>query len=129
MSQAAQISPASDEFDPYAIPLEDIDMSNGDYFQNQQHFALFDRLRKEDPVHFYDSDLIGRFWSVTRYEDIVAVDTNHKQFSSEPSIFLTTNENEMDDSFKPETFIAMDQPKHDVQRKAVTPAVAPPALA
>ncbi|MBO6543998.1 MAG: cytochrome P450 [Alphaproteobacteria bacterium] len=129
MSQAAQISPASDEFDPYAIPLEDIDMSNGDYFQNQQHFALFDRLRKEDPVHFYDSDLIGRFWSVTRYEDIVAVDTNHKQFSSEPSIFLTTIENEMDDSFKPETFIAMDQPKHDVQRKAVTPAVAPPALA
>ena len=129
MSQAAQISPASDEFDPYAIPLEDIDMSNGDYFQNQQHFALFDRLRKEDPVHFYDSDLIGRFWSVTRYEDIVAVDTNHKQFSSEPSIFLTTIENEMDDSFKPETFIAMDQPKHDVQRKAGTPAVAPPALA
>ncbi len=129
MSQAAQSSPVSDEFDPYAIPLEDIDMSNGDYFQNQQHFALFDRLRKEDPVHFYDSDLIGRFWSVTRYEDIVAVDTNHKQFSSEPSIFLTTIENEMDDSFKPETFIAMDQPKHDVQRKAVTPAVAPPALA
>jgi len=129
MSQAAQISPASDEFDPYAIPLEDIDMSNGDYFQNQQHFALFDRLRKEDPVHFCDSELIGRFWSITRYEDIVAVDTNHKQFSSEPSIFLTTIENEMDDSFKPETFIAMDQPKHDVQRKAVTPAVAPPALA
>ena len=61
MSQAAQISPASDEFDPYAIPLEDIDMSNGDYFQNQQHFALFDRLRKEDPVHFCDSELIGRF--------------------------------------------------------------------
>ncbi len=129
MSQAAQISPASDEFDPYAIPLEDIDMSNGDYFQNQQHFALFDRLRKEDPVHFCDSELIGRFWSITRYEDIVAVDTNHKQFSSEPSIFLTTIENEMDDSFRPETFIAMDQPKHDVQRKAVTPAVAPPALA
>ncbi|MEQ9519947.1 MAG: cytochrome P450 [Parvibaculum sp.] len=129
MSQAAQIKPGSDEFDAYSIPLEDIDMSNGDYFEKQQHFALFDRLRKEDPVHFYDSELIGRFWSITRYEDIVAVDTNHKQFSSEPSIFLTEIAREQDESFRPETFIAMDQPKHDVQRKAVTPAVAPPALA
>lgn len=129
MSQAAQITPQSETFDAYAIPLEDIDMSKGEYFQNQQHFALFERLRNEDPVHFCDSELIGRFWSITRYEDIVAVDTNHKQFSSEPSIFLTTIENEKDDSFRPETFIAMDQPKHDVQRKAVTPAVAPPALA
>jgi len=131
MSQSAVLNRET-TFDPYSIPLEKLDMANGDYFQNQQHWALFERLRKEDPVHFCDSEIIGRFWSITRYEDIVAVDTNHKQFSSEPSIFLTTLANEAqskDSGFQPETFIAMDQPKHDVQRKAVTSAVAPPALA
>jgi len=129
MSQAVLSDQEPDVSDPNSIPLDKIDMSNGDYFQHQQHWALFDRLRKEDPVHFFDSEELGRFWSITRYQDIIAVDTNHKQFSSEPSIFLTTIENDEDDSFRPETFIAMDQPKHDVQRKAVTSAVAPPALA
>jgi len=132
MSQSAVLDREATDFDPNSIPLEKLDMANGDYYQNQQHWALFDRLRKEDPVHFCDSEIIGRYWSITRYEDIVAVDTNHKQFSSEPSIFLTTLENELrseETNFQPETFIAMDQPKHDVQRKAVTPAVAPPALA
>jgi cytochrome P450 len=132
MSQSAVLTPEAPEFDPYSIPLEKLDMANGTYFQKQQHWALFERLRKEDPVHFCDSEIIGGFWSVTRYQDIIAVDTNHKQFSSEPSIFLTTLENEaqsQDSGFQPETFIAMDQPKHDVQRKAVTSAVAPPALA
>jgi len=129
MSQAAVKPEDSGIFDPYSIPLDEIDLSVARYFQNQQHFALFERLRKEDPIHFTENEEFGRFWSITRYKDIVAVDTNHKQFSSEPSIFLTTIENEEDDSFRPETFIAMDQPKHDVQRKAVTSAVAPPALA
>ncbi|PCJ68323.1 MAG: cytochrome P450 [Rhodobiaceae bacterium] len=129
MSQAAVKPEDSGIFDPYSIPLDEIDLSVARYFQNQQHFGLFERLRKEDPIHFTKNEEFGRFWSITRYKDIVAVDTNHKQFSSEPSIFLTTIENEEDDSFRPETFIAMDQPKHDVQRKAVTPAVAPPALA
>ena len=129
MSQTAVKPDDSGIFDPYSIPLDEIDLSVARYFQNQQHFGLFERLRKEDPIHFTQNEEFGRFWSITRYKDIVAVDTNHKQFSSEPSIFLTTIENEEDDSFRPETFIAMDQPKHDVQRKAVTPAVAPPALA
>ena len=31
---------------------------------------------------------IGGYWSVTRYNDIMAVDTNHQVFSSEPTIVL-----------------------------------------
>lgn len=129
MSQAALKQPRNNPFDPDALALKDIDLSDASYFQNQQHWGLFDRLRKEDPVHFFEHEEFGRFWSVTRYADIMAVDTNHKQFSSEPSIFLfDTGNNEDDLNFDPETFIAMDPPKHDVQRKAVTPAVSPNAL-
>ena len=128
MSQAALKPSTTDTFDPNAIALEDIDLTDANYYFNQQHWALFERLRNEDPVHFYDHEEFGRIWSVTRYADIMAVDTNHKTFSSEPSIFIVDGPTGDDENFDPETFIAMDPPKHDIQRKAVTPAVSPSAL-
>ena len=68
---------------------------------------------------------IGPYWSVTRYEDIMAVDTDHKRFSSEPAIVLPNPAAD----FELPMFIAMDQPKHDVQRKTVAPIVSPMSLA
>ena len=43
---------------------------------------------EEDPVHYQADSPFGPFWSVTRFDDIVAVDSNHEVFSSEPSIVL-----------------------------------------
>ncbi|PKQ03427.1 MAG: cytochrome P450, partial [Alphaproteobacteria bacterium HGW-Alphaproteobacteria-12] len=65
------------------------------------------------------------YWSVTRYKDIMAVDTNHQVFSSEGGITLRNQ----DEDFKLPMFIAMDPPKHDDQRKVVSPIVAPANLA
>lgn len=107
--------------DAYDIPLEDYDMSDGIIFEAQKHWDYFARLRKEDPVHYCKDSEFGAYWSVTKFKDIVAVDTNHKVFSSEPSIVVA----DMDDDFVTPMFIAMDQPKHDIQRKSVAPAVAP----
>lgn len=111
--------------DPYSLPLEDIDVSDGRMFQAQQHWKYFERLRKEDPVHYCKDSMFGPYWSVTKFNDIVAVETNHKVFSSEGAITIA----DPDPTFEVPMFIAMDQPKHDVQRKAVTPAVAPVNLA
>jgi cytochrome P450 len=56
----------------------------------------------------------------------MAIDTNHKQFSSEASLGGITI---FGDGKEPlPMFIAMDPPKHDVQRKAVTPIVSPTNL-
>lgn len=107
------------------IPLEDIDVSDPLLFQTQQHFEYFERLRKEDPVHYCKDSEFGAYWSVTKFNDIVAVDTNHKAFSSDKTITI----GDADPDFEVPMFIAMDQPKHDIQRKAVTPAVAPVNLA
>ena len=71
---------------------------------------------------FLDEE-IGPYWSITKYNDIMDVDTNHKIFSSEPAITLFDPREE----FTP-MFIAMDPPKHDIQRKAVNPVVAPSNL-
>ncbi len=111
----------------YAMPLEDIDPASAELFQSDTMWPYFERLRKEDPVHWSVSPEpeIGGYWSVTKYNDIMAVDTNHVDFSSEPAIVLPDPEAD----FTLPMFIAMDQPKHDVQRKTVSPVVAPHNLA
>ncbi|MFL2829678.1 MAG: cytochrome P450 [Alphaproteobacteria bacterium] len=119
----------SPKMDPYSIPIEKIDMSNSDIFMHGDAiFPLFERLRKEDPVHYCAESCVedvGPYWSVTKYKDIMSVDTNHKVFSSEGAITLFDPE----EDFTTPMFIAMDPPKHDIQRKAVNPVVAPSNLA
>lgn len=105
--------------DPADVPLTEIDVSNP--FMNRQGkwYPYFERLREEAPVHYLADSPFGPFWSVTRYEDIQAVDSNAAAFSAEPYIILGQPPLQI------EMFIAMDPPKHDVQRKAVQGVVAP----
>ena len=111
--------------DPYTLELAELDPAVPALFQQQYHWDYFKRLREEDPVHFVAGGDFGPYWSVTRYQDIVFVDSHHDLFSSYPSIGI----GEPQTDFEPPMFIAMDQPKHDVQRKVVQPAVAPQRLA
>jgi cytochrome P450 len=107
--------------DVNTLALEDIDTSNPFLYRQDQWGAYFKRLRDEAPVHFQKSSQFGPFWSVTRYEDILFVDKNHELFSSEPQIIL----GDPPEGLSVEMFIAMDPPKHDVQRRAVQGVVAP----
>ena len=109
----------------YSMPLEDYDVSDEDLFLDNVHWPYFERLRNEDPVHFCKDSAFGPYWSVTKFEDIKLVDTNHEIYSSEGSITI----DEQEEDFEMPMFIAMDRPKHDEQRKAVTPVVAPRNLA
>ena len=103
----------------------DIDVSDPYIYLNDTWPAYFERLRREDPVHYTSNKLFGGFWSITRYDDIVAVDSNHDAFSSEPAITI----GDYGDDVPVEQFIAMDPPKHDAQRAVVQPVVAPKNLA
>jgi len=111
-----------------SMPLEAIDPANADYFVDDTVGHYFARLRRDDPVHRSVSPIFGPYWSVTRYQDIMSVDTNHAVFSSSwqlGGITLT----DPPAGEKLQMFIAMDPPVHDEQRKAVAPIVAPPNLA
>jgi len=110
--------------DVNALALEDIDPSNPFLYRQDQWRAYFKRLRDEAPVHYQKNSPFGPFWSVTRYEDILFVDKNHELFSSEPQIIL----GDPPEGLSVEMFIAMDPPKHDVQRRAVQGVVAPQNL-
>ena len=111
--------------DPLTTPLDQIDVSDARLYEQDAWRPYFERLRKEDPVHYQANSPFGAFWSVTRFEDILAVDSNHEVFSSEPTIVI----GDLTDDLPVEMFIAMDPPKHDVQRRAVQSVVAPRNLA
>ena len=115
----------------YDIPLAKILPTSPRLFSENKWQEAFTRLRAEDPVHFNETESAGRFWSVTRYEDIKRVDTDWKNFSSANGITLGFP---VDAELPPgalnlSTFIAMDPPVHDAQRKTVAGSVAPTNLA
>ncbi len=111
----------------YSMPLEDMHPGDPDLFRTNTHWPYFERLRAEDPVHWCKDSEFGPYWSVTRYNDIMAVDTNHEVFSSDAMMGGITIRDARQDHRRP-SFIAMDPPKHDVQRKTVSPVVSPANL-
>ena len=114
--------------DVWTTPLEALNPAQAHLFVNDAMWPVFERLRKESPVHWSPSNgVYPGFWSISRYQDIMAVDTNHEVFSSADGIALQTLEAKIEADKRPRgsSFISMDPPGHDVQRKAVSPAVAP----
>ena len=112
----------------WSMPLEQIDPSKGYLFEHDYVGWYFERLRRDDPVHLSHSKRFGPYWSVTKYKDIMAVDTDHATYSSDAHLGgISLAEPPGPEVFP--SFIAMDPPRHDEQRKTVSPIVAPGNLA
>ncbi len=111
---------------PHALAIEEIDLSKPEIFQQDAHWGYFERLRREQPVHYCRESRYGPYWSITRFDDIMYVDRHHKIFSSEGGITLgapvsVPQEKLIDTS----SFIDMDPPRHDALRATVQPTVEP----
>jgi cytochrome P450 len=111
--------------DPNTVPLDQIDVARPELMQTDTHWGYFARLRQEDPVHYCRDSMFGPYWSITRFQDIMEMEKNHQDFSSDSSITLADRPVD----FETTSFIAMDPPKHDEQRKTVQGVVAPMNLA
>ncbi|MDP3749099.1 MAG: cytochrome P450 [Phenylobacterium sp.] len=114
----------------YETPLEELNPARASLFRDDAMWPIFERLRAEAPVHFTPDSNYGPYWSITRYDDIMAVDSNHQVFSSAKGIALSPKAAQgfRDPNNSATNFIAMDPPRHDVQRKTVSPALSPHAL-
>ena len=88
MNIAVKIEADAEAAAAMATPLAEINPGRPDRFQNDTLWPYFERLRKEDPIHLTENSEFGRYWSITRWEDILAVDTNHQVFSSAEGIGL-----------------------------------------
>ncbi|UPK34409.1 cytochrome P450 [Bradyrhizobium sp. 186] len=110
--------------DVRGIPLSDLDVSEPRRFQDDSLWPCFERLRREDPVHHCQDSPYGPYWSITKYRDIVAVDTNHKIFSSEQGVTIL----DVPEEHWTPSFIKVGPPKHAAQRNTVRPILAPDNL-
>ena len=70
MDTALHFDPA---IDAYSLPLDEIDVSDPRLYQNDTYYPYFERLRREEPVHYRKDGLYGSFWSVTKFKDIMEV--------------------------------------------------------
>ncbi|MEP7085457.1 MAG: cytochrome P450, partial [Betaproteobacteria bacterium] len=113
----------------FAMPLEQVDPSDPQGFEDDTVGYAFERLRRDDPVHRTHSPIFGDYWSVTKYQDIMHVDTHPAIYSSDWSQGGITITDFPPGEQRLQMFIAMDPPKHDEQRKAVSAIVAPGNLA
>jgi cytochrome P450 len=141
------VKPAAvQDSDAYSSPLEKLNPGNADRFVTGAIWPVFERLRAEDPVHFTPESEFGPYWSITKWDDIMAVDTNHEAFSSTGGIVLgnliaarerlklpgeRTKEEQIEAARRGEgsSFINLDEPHHSPKRKAVSPTLAPANIA
>ena len=110
--------------DPYAQAIGDIDPTLQIRFQHDLQDRVFARLRKEAPVHYLSRSQHGPLWSITKFRDIVDVELDHKTFSSDVKyggILIT----DVPKNLRRMNFINSDPPRHDEQRKVVSPVVSP----
>ena len=108
--------------------LTSIDVSDPRLYQQDCWRPLFSKLRRDDPVHYCEASQFGPYWSVTRYDDIFAVEIDHENYSSSSELGGI----QITDQAKGRelaNFIRMDPPGHTAQRRTVAPIVAPTNLA
>jgi cytochrome P450 len=114
--------------DAEAIPLSDIDVSNPQLYADDTWAPLVARLRREAPVHYCHKSAYGPYWSVTRYDDIMAVELDHATFSSS-SEHGGIQIADLPLGAQYGNFIRMDPPRHTAQRKTVAPIATPTHVA
>jgi len=110
-----------------SLTLSDIHLDNDAFAERVPHetFAL---LRDEAPVHWYDWEHGKGFWSITRYDDIVAVMKDWRSFSSETgATALEDLDRDQIDARK--SMLDTDPPKHSSLRAIVNKGFTPRAVA
>ena len=111
-----------------SLPLDKIDVSDPQIYYDDAWHPYFERLRRDDPIHYVADSPYGPYWAITRYKDIVQLEVNHKAFSSSWELGGIRIE-DMPKGFERPSFILLDPPDHDEQRLVVSPTVNPINLA
>lgn len=112
----------------HTLPLEDLDPSDPRIFYEDAWQPYFERFRREAPVHRVKDSPYGPYWSVAKYKDIIQVEVNHKVFSSSDEVGGIMI-NDAPKGMERTSFIRMDPPEHDDQRREVSSTVNPVTLA
>ncbi|NNL90572.1 MAG: cytochrome P450 [Marinicaulis sp.] len=108
-----------------------LDVSDLNLWQDDGYWPIFSQLRDKAPVYHCEDSAYGPYWSVTKYQDILTVETNHEVFSSASEHGGVIIHDDVAVKFADrvlEGIITMDPPRHSQQRSAVSGVVARPNL-
>ncbi len=107
-------------------PLDEIDVSRPDLYALDRWQPVFEKLRREDPIHYCKDSVYGPFWSLTTYKPIVHVEALPDIYSSDwRNGGFTILDSTDDETVALPMFIGMDRPEHTEQRRTVSPAFTP----
>ena len=109
------------------VSLDEVDLTDYDRFQRNEAWPQFDVLRREDPVHWNPEPAPGHgFWSVTKYQDIWAVDRDTATFTSEKFVGLEEVDDDLMDIRR--SMIETDGKRHLALRQLITREFSPRIL-
>jgi cytochrome P450 len=94
------------------------DITRHDTYVRGVPHATFARLRREDPVSWWDEADGSGFWAVTRYDDLLEVSKDHQRFTVTRGIRL--EEMADDEMTSRRTMMEMDPPEHTRYRRLVS---------
>jgi cytochrome P450 len=112
----------------WSLPVDKLEVHDPRLYQQDIWQPYFERLRKEAPVLHISDSPYGPYWCVTKYKDIVQVEVNHQTFSSSDELG-GIQINDAPKGMERTSFIRMDPPEHDIQRREVSSTVNPVTLA
>jgi cytochrome P450 len=87
---------------------------------------VWTRLRREDPVHWFDRTDGIPFWAITKHADITTIGKRPEKFLNGPRLVIG-HDPERPNEFPP-TLIQLDPPKHGVYRQLISHRFRPAAL-
>jgi cytochrome P450 len=108
--------------------IDDVDLLDHDLFADHEPWEVFDLLQREAPV-FFHSEPEGRgFWTLTKYDDVLAVLKDTKTFSSEIGGAATIDDLPEDVLAARRNFLEFDPPKHGKYRRLLAADFTPKAV-
>ncbi|MFV2039023.1 MAG: cytochrome P450 [Acidimicrobiales bacterium] len=107
----------ADDYLPDCGP-DDADITKHDTYVNGVPHATFTRLRRDDPVSWWDETDGSGFWAVTRYADALQVSRDVDTFTSSAGIRLEEMDHEQMQARR--TLMEYDPPEHTRLRRLLS---------
>ena len=101
------------------VTLETFNLVHPDHYAELGYpHAIWTRLRREDPVSWWERTEGLPYWVITKHRDITEISTQPEKFLNGPRLVMQHLPEQRTDEFPP-TLIQLDPPRHRVLRKLI----------
>jgi len=99
-----------------------------DYAKHGYPHEIWDWMRANDPVYWWENNEAAPFWAITKHADITTIGKLPEKFVSGPLLVQSHLPLPADRVEFPPTLIQLDPPKHGIYRRLISKRFTPRAL-